>query len=96
MGTVDYDAHIGTKTNNVIKHVFESRTIEKLNTVHHIYELEGTRLLFTIATSVQDPELTGYHLTGSYSNFLYAEGSTDWLYDYNIDFKHLIYIEIVL
>ena len=31
--------------------------------------------------SVQNPQLAGFLLTGNRCNFLYVEGSTDWLYD---------------
>ena len=51
-------------------------TVQELNTLHTICELERTQLL-----SVKNPQLAGFLLTGNRSNFLYVEGSTAWLYD---------------
>ena len=51
-------------------------SIEELNTLHHICELE--RIL---AMSVQNPQHAGYLSTGNRSNFLYVENSTAWLND---------------
>ena len=73
--TIDYDAHIDT-----INHVFRSMTVQELNTLHTICELER-KLLTILAMSVQIPQLAGFLLTGNRSNILYVEGSTAWLYD---------------
>ena len=56
-------------------------TVQELNTLHTICELEGTQLLTILAMSVRNPQLAGFLLTGNRSNFLYVEGSTAWLYD---------------
>ena len=80
--TLDYDAHINTKIDFTKNHVFKSMTVQELNTLHTICELERTQLLTTLAMSVKNPQLAGFLLTGSCSNFLYVEGSTAWLYDY--------------
>ena len=56
-------------------------TVQELNTLHTICELERTQLLTILAMSVQNPQLAGFLLTGNRSNFLYVEGSTAWLYD---------------
>ena len=79
--TLDYDAHINTKIDFTINHVFKSMTVQELNTLHTICELERTQLLTTLAMSVRNPQLAGFLLTGNRSNFLYVEGSTAWLYD---------------
>ena len=79
--TIDYDAHINTKIDYTINHVFRSLTVQELNTLHTICELERNRLLTILAMSVQTPQLAGFLLTGNRSNFLYVEGSTAWLYD---------------
>ena len=39
-GTVNCDAHIKTKTEYSINHVFKSKTFPELNTLHHICEPE--------------------------------------------------------
>ena len=79
--TIDYDAHINTKNDYTINHVFRSMTVQELNTLHTICELERNQLLTILAMSVQNPQLAGFLLTGTRSNFLYVEGSTAWLYD---------------
>ena len=56
-------------------------TVQELNTLHTICELERTQLLTILAMSVKNPQLAGFLLTGNRSNFLYVEGSTAWLYD---------------
>ena len=78
--TIDYDAHINTKIDYTINHVFRSMTVQELNTLHTICELERNQLLTILAMSVQNPQLAGFLLTGNRSNFLYVEGSTAWLY----------------
>ena len=78
--TLDYDAHINTKIDFTINH-FKSMTVQDLNTLHTVCELERTQLLTTLAMSVRNPQLPGFLLTGNRSNFLYVEGSTAWLYD---------------
>ena len=79
--TIDYDAHINTKIDCTITHVFRSMTVQELNTLHTICELERNQLLTILAMSVQNPQLAGFLLTGNRSNFLYVEVSTAWLYD---------------
>ena len=78
--TIDYDAHINTKLDFTINHVFKSMTVQELNTLHTVCELERTQLLTIPAMSVKNPQLAGFLLTGNRSNFLYVEGSTAWLY----------------
>ena len=56
-------------------------TVQQLNTLHTICELERNQLLTILAMSVPNPQLAGFLLTGNRSNFLYVEGSTAWLYD---------------
>ena len=56
-------------------------TVEELNTLHTNCELERNQLLTILATSVKNPQLAGFLITGNRSNCLYVEGSTAWLYD---------------
>ena len=79
--TIDFDAHINTKIDFTINHVFRSMTVQELTTLHTICDLERNQLLTILAMSVQNPQLAGFLLTGNRSNFLYVEGSTAWLYD---------------
>ena len=79
--TIDYDAHINTKIDYTINYNFRSMTVQELNTLHTICELERNQLLTILAMSVQNPQLAGFLLTGNRSNFLYVEGFTAWLYD---------------
>ena len=81
LATLEYDAHINTKIVFTINHVFKSMTVQELNTLHTICELERTQLLTLLAMSIKNPQLAGFLLTGNRSNFLYVEGSTAWLYD---------------
>ena len=55
--TIDYDAHINTKIDYTINHVFCSKTVQELNTLHTICELERNQLLTILAMSVQNPQL---------------------------------------
>ena len=79
--TIDYDAHINTKIGYTINHVFRSMTVQELNTLHNVCELERNQLFTKLAMSVHNPQLAGFLLTGNCSNFLYVEGSSAWLYD---------------
>ena len=74
--TLDYDAHIRTKIDSTINHVFKSMTVHELNTLHTVCELERTQLVTILAMSVKNPQLAGFLLSGNCSNFLYVEGST--------------------
>ena len=56
-------------------------TIQELNTLHTICELERNQFLTILAMPVQNPQLAGFLLTGNRSNVIYKEGSTAWLYD---------------
>ena len=79
--TIDYDAHINTQIDYTINHVFRSMTVQELNTLHTVCELERNQLLTTLAMSVQNTQPAGFLLTGNRSNFLYVEGSTAWFHD---------------
>ena len=63
--TIDYDAHINTKIDYTIKHVFRSMTVQERNTLHTICELDRNQLLTILAMSVQNPQLPGFLLTGN-------------------------------
>ena len=63
--TIDYDAHINTKIDYNINHVFRSKTVQELNTLHTVCELERNQLLAILAMSVQNPQLAGFLLTGN-------------------------------
>ena len=69
------------KIDFTIKHVFKFMTVQELNTLHTVCELERTQLLSILAMSVKKTQLAGFRSTGNRSNFLYVEGSTAWLYD---------------
>ena len=56
-------------------------TIQELNAIHLICEIERTQMLTLLALSFQNPQHGGYYLNGNSSNFLYVERSTAWLYD---------------
>ena len=58
--TIDYDAHIKTKIDYTINHVFRFLTAQELNTLHTICELEQNQLLIILAMSVQNPKLAGF------------------------------------
>ena len=68
--TIDYDAHINTKIDYTINHVFRSMTVQELNTLQTICELGQNQLLTILAKSVPKPQLAGFLLTGNRSNFL--------------------------
>ena len=56
-------------------------TVQELNTLQTICELERNQLLTVFAMSEQNPQLADFLLTGNRSNFLYVESSTAWLID---------------
>ena len=56
-------------------------TVQELNTLHTVCELERTQVLTILAMSAKNPQLAGFLLTRNRSNFLYVEGTTAWLYD---------------
>ena len=58
--TLDYDAHINTKDDFTIYHVFKSMSVQELNTLHTVCELERTQLLTIFAMSVKNPQLVGF------------------------------------
>ena len=76
--TTDYEAHINTKIDYFINHVFKSMSVAEHNTfpLHTNCEVERTQLLTILAMSVKNPQLAGFLLTQNHSNFLYVEGST--------------------
>ena len=78
--TIYNNAHINTKMGYTLNNVFRSMAVQELNTLHTVCELERNQLLTTLAMSVQNPQLSGFLLTGNRSNFLYIEGSSAWLY----------------
>ena len=58
-------------------------TVQEVNTLHRVCELQRKKILTILARSVQISQFAGLLLTGNRSNFLYVEGSmsTTWLYD---------------
>ena len=58
--TIDYDAHINTKIDYTVNHVFRSLTVQELNTLHTICELERNQLLTILSMSEQNPQLAGF------------------------------------
>ena len=56
-------------------------TVQELNTLHTVCQLERTQRLTILAMSVKNPQLPDFLLTGNRGNFLHVEGSTAWLYD---------------
>ena len=76
--TIDYDAHINTKSDCNNNHVFCSMTSQELNTRQLVCELEQNQLFTMPAMSVRNPQLAGFLLTGNRSKFLYVEGSSAW------------------
>ena len=74
--TLDYDAHINTKIDFTKNYVFKSMTVQELNTLHKVCELERTQLSTILAMSVRNPQLAGFRLTGNRSNFLFVKRST--------------------
>ena len=75
------DAHINTKIDYIINHVFRSMTVQELNTFQTVWELERNQILTILAMFVQNLLLAGFLLTGNRRNFLYVERSNSWLYD---------------
>ena len=78
---IDYDAHIITKIEQTINHVFRSITVQQLNTLHTICELERNQLLTKFAMSVKNPQFAGFFVSGNRRQkfSLYIKGSTAWV-----------------
>ena len=51
-------------------------TVQELNTLHTICELERNQILTILAMPVQNPQLAGFLLTGNRYIFLHVEDST--------------------
>ena len=66
--TLDYDAHINTKIDLTKNHVYKSMTVQELNTLHTVCQIERTQLLTILAMSVKNSQLAGFLLTGNRSN----------------------------
>ena len=79
--TTDYDAPVNTKIDYTINQVFHSMTVQELNTLLTVCELEQNQLLTILAFSVQNSQRAGFLLTGNCGSFFCVEGSTAWLYD---------------
>ena len=56
---IDYDAHVNTKVYYTINHVFCHMTVQEVQTLYIICELERNQLLKLHAMSVQNPQLDG-------------------------------------
>ena len=56
-------------------------SIQELNTLDLICELERSKLPTLLEMSVQNTRLVGYLLTGNRTNFPNVKSSTAWLYD---------------
>ena len=56
-------------------------TVQELNALHTVCELERNQLLTILALSLQNPQLAGLLPTGNRSSFLFVAGSTARLYD---------------
>ena len=67
--TIDFDAHINTRTDYTINHVFRSMTVQELNTLYTVCGLDRNQLLTNRAISVQNTHLAGFLLTENRSNF---------------------------
>ena len=48
---------MNTKIESTINHVFRSMTVQELNTLHTVYELERNQLLTILAKAVQTHHL---------------------------------------
>ena len=79
--TIDYDAHINTKIDYTVNYVFCSMTVQELNTLHTVCELERNQHLTILAMSVKNRQLAGFLLTSNRINFLHVEESTAWIID---------------
>ena len=81
VATIDYEAHIHNKRDYFNNHVFNTMSDAELNTLHTICDIERTQLSTLFAMSVKNPQLAGFLLTQSHSNFIYVDGSSAWLLD---------------
>ena len=91
---IDYDAHVNTKVDYAINHVFHSMTKLELNTLQS--ELERNQLFTKLAMSVKTPQLAGFFSTGIRGNFVYIEGSTAWPMIVQFSFQQYTKLMVVL
>ena len=75
--TINYDAHTSTKLDYTVNRVFSSMTVQALNTLHTICELERNQFLTKPAIPVQNPQLR----FDWKSNFFSFMSNVLWLYD---------------
>ena len=62
-------------TNYTISRIFQEKSLSKLETVHHLCELERTQIRESLALAVLKMPYSGYLLSGNRTNFLDYEGN---------------------
>ena len=78
---IDFEAHIYTKSDYSINHVFKTTSVAALNTLYKICKVERTQLLIILAITVKIRQLAGFLIIQNRSNFFYVAGSTSWFFD---------------
>ena len=58
--TSSFDAHIDTKNDSFLNHVFKTKAVAELNGLHTVWEVQRPQLLTKLAGSVQVPHSAGF------------------------------------
>ena len=64
-GAIHYDIHLGIKVDYTISRIFQEMSLSQLETLHHLFELERTQILPSLAIAVLKIPYAGYLLSGN-------------------------------
>ena len=79
-GAIHYHIFLEMKFDYTITRTFQEMSLSKLETLHHLCELERTQTLQALALAVLKIPYAGYLLSGNRSNFINYEGNILWYY----------------
>ena len=64
-GAIHYYIHLGIKFDYTISRIFQKMSLSQLETLHHLFELERTQILQSLALAVLKIHYAGYLLSGN-------------------------------
>ena len=79
-GAIQCDIHLDMKFDYTISISFQEMSLSGIETLHHVCELERTKILQSLALAVLEKPFAGYLLSGNSSNVIEYEGNKLWFY----------------
>ena len=79
-GAIHYDFYLDMNLDYIINRRFQDMLLSKLETLHHLCELERTQNQQSLALAVLKIPYAGYLLSGSRSKFIDCKGNILWFY----------------